>query len=67
MQTDPFSCSKSVKIVVSFVVIKWLKVPILGHWREGVGIEPTKRRSTAPPIGFEARGAHQSHIPPAKG
>jgi len=36
-------------------------------WREGVGIEPTKRQSTAPPIGFEGRGAHQSHIPPAKG
>ena len=31
--------------------------------REGVGIEPTKRQSTAPPIGFEGRGAHQSHIP----
>jgi len=36
-------------------------------WREGVGIEPTSRRSTAHPIGFEGRGAHQSHIPPAKG
>ncbi len=35
--------------------------------REGVGIEPTGKRSTAHPIGFEGRDAHQSHIPPARG
>jgi len=39
----------------------------ISTWREGVGIEPTGKRSTAHPIGFEGRGAHQSHIPPVKG
>ena len=38
----------------------------LRYWREGGGIEPPQRQSTAPAIGFEARGAHQSHIPPKK-
>jgi len=33
--------------------------------REGVGIEPTVEQSTAQPIGFEGRDAHQSHMPPA--
>ena len=47
--------------------LECLRIVEIVTWREGVAIEPTKRRSTAPPIGFEARGAHQSHIPPAKG
>lgn len=34
--------------------------------REGGGIEPPERQSTAPPIGFEGRDAHQSHIPPTE-
>lgn len=33
-------------------------------WREGGGIEPPSRRSTAQTHGFEARGAHQGHMPP---
>ena len=36
------------------------------RWREGGGIEPPSKRSTAHPIGFEGRDAHQSHIPPVK-
>jgi|GEM_PF-4525559 len=45
----------------------YLRLVGIEGWREGGGIEPPKRRSTAPPIGFEGRGAHQSHIPPAEG
>ena len=33
-------------------------------WREGGGIEPPSRRSSARMIGFEARSVHQDHIPP---
>ena len=33
-------------------------------WREGGGIEPPSRRSTAQTHGFEARRAHQGHMPP---
>ena len=47
--------------------LECLRIVEIVTWREGVGIEPTSRRSTVRPIGFEARGAHQSHIPPAKG
>lgn len=47
--------------------VDWLRLCWIEAWREGVGIEPTSRRSTAHPIGFEGRGAHQSHIPPTKG
>ncbi len=46
--------------------LKMRQINYITKWREGVGIEPTKRQSTAPPIGFEARDAHQSHIPPTK-
>lgn len=52
---------------MTILVVKKCLKSIAEVWREGVGIEPTGKRSTAHPIGFEGRGAHQSHIPPARG
>lgn len=46
--------------------LECLRIVEIVTWREGVGIEPTGKRSTAHPIGFEGRDAHQSHIPPKR-
>ena len=46
---------------------KCLRLVEIEGRREGVRIELTVRQSTAQPIGFEGRDAHQSHIPPTKG